>query len=196
MTRLEPVYGPQFLTVFDALAALRIAVFREYPYLYEGTVAYEKAYLETYAHSQRAMGALVYDSDQLVGASTCLPLTDETDEVQAPFLKQGYDLSTIFYFGESILLPPYRGQGWGLRFFQERERYARSFGSYTLASFCAVQRPQNHPLRPAGYRPLDLFWSGLGYQKRPELTTMFSWPDLGESESTAKPMLFWTKRLH
>ncbi|TAE31766.1 MAG: GNAT family N-acetyltransferase [Cytophagales bacterium] len=195
MTRLELVYGPQFRAVFESLAQLRIAVFREFPYLYAGTVAYETEYLETYALSERSMGALVYDGPRLVGASTCLPLTDETDEVRAPFLAHGYDPTTVFYFGESILLPAYRGQGWGLRFFREREAHARSFGAYQLASFCAVQRPADHPLRPANYRPLDLFWGGLGYRKIPELTTTFDWPDLGQTESTPKPMLFWTKPL-
>lgn len=192
---LQYVTGSQFATVFDDLAALRITVFRDFPYLYDGSIDYEKAYLETYARSERSLGVLIYDEGRLVGATTCLPLTDETDEVQAPFRAAGYDLDTVFYFGESLLLPAYRGQGWGNRFFDEREAHARSFGTYTLACFCAVKRPVDHPLRPANYRPLDLFWSGHGYQKAPELTTSFSWPDLGKTESTPKPMVFWTKPL-
>lgn len=192
---LQHVTGPQFTPVFDDLAALRIAVFREFPYLYNGSIDYEKAYLETYARSERSLGVLLYDEGRLVGATTCLPLTDETEEVQAPFRAAGYDLDSIFYFGESLLLPAYRGQGWGNRFFEERETHARSFGTYQLACFCAVQRPVDHPLRPANYRPLDLFWSGRWYQKAPELVTSFSWPDLGETESTPKPMVFWTKPL-
>jgi GNAT superfamily N-acetyltransferase len=190
---IRPVFGPQFSTVFDDLAALRITVFREFPYLYEGSVEYEKAYLETYARSDRSLGMLLYDAGQLVGATTCLPLTDETDEVQTPFQAAGYDLNAVFYFGESILLPAYRGQGWGHRFFDEREVHARSFGTYRLTCFCAVQRPADHPMRPANYRPHDAFWQGRGYQKAPELTTSFDWPDLGETEFTSKPMTFWTR---
>ncbi len=189
------VTGSQFALVFDDLARLRIAVFREFPYLYDGSMDYEKAYLETCARSERSLGVLLYDEGRLVGATTCLPLTDETEEVQEPFRAAGYDLDTAFYFGESLLLSAYRGQGWGNRFFEERERHVRSFGTYTLACFCAVERPVDHPLRPANYRPLDLFWSGHGYQKAPELTTSFSWPDLGETESTPKQMVFWTKSL-
>lgn len=192
--RVEHLAGSQFTTVFDQLAALRIVVFREFPYLYEGSVTYEKKYLETYARSERSLGVLLYDDEeQLVGATTCLPLTDETDEVQAPFRAAGYDLDSVFYFGESLLLPAYRGQGWGHRFFDERERHALSFGTYQLTCFCAVERPVNHPLRPVNYRPLDLFWQGRGYQKAPELNTTFSWPDLNETQSTPKPMVFWTR---
>lgn len=189
------VTGDEFRSVLDDLAALRITVFRDFPYLYEGSMDYEKTYLNTYVRSERSMGLLVYDGDRLVGATTCLPLTDETDEVQAPFRAAGYDLTSVFYFGESLLLPAYRGSGWGKRFFEEREAHARRFGTYRLTCFCAVQRPTDHPLRPATYRPLDVFWGSLGYRKAPELTTAFYWPDLGEQQSTPKPMVFWTRAL-
>ncbi len=139
--------GSEIRTVFNGLAALRIAVFRAFPYLYEGSIDYEKTYLSTYAKSERAMLFAVYDGERMVGATTCLPLRDETTEVQAPFIRAGYKLDTVFYFGESLLLPPYRGQGLGHRFFDEREAHVRSFGTYTTATFCAVQRPVDHPLR-------------------------------------------------
>jgi len=46
--------GQGFGDVFDDLARLRIAVFQDFPYLYEGTVDYEKTYLQTYANAERA----------------------------------------------------------------------------------------------------------------------------------------------
>ncbi|WP_080237709.1 GNAT family N-acetyltransferase [Spirosoma rigui] len=179
----------------DELAALRMRVFRSFPYLYDGDEAYERAYLETYIRSDRSLLFAVMDGDQMVGATTALPLSDETAEVQAPFLQAGYDLSQVFYFGESILLPEYRGLGLGNRFFDEREAHARRFGTYSLTSFCAVQRPATHPLRPADYRPLDDFWIKRGYSARPDLQTTFVWPDRGETESTGKTMVYWTRPL-
>lgn len=137
----------------------------------------------------------VFDGDQMVGGTTCLPLRDETTEVQAPFIREGYDLDTVFYFGESLLLPNYRGHGLGHRFFDEREAHVRTFGTYLTTTFCAVQRPADHPLRPEYYRPLDAFWQQRGYQLDPALQTMFSWPDLGETEDSAKVMQFWRKEL-
>lgn len=189
------VYGADFRNHTDALSALRIAVFWEFPYLYEGSLAYEKQYLDTYARSDRSMGVLLYAGTQLIGATTCLPLTDETDEVQQPFRAAGYALDTLFYCGESLLLPAYRGQRWGHRFFDEREHHARSLGSFSAICFCAVDRPTDHPLRPAGYRPLDGFWQARGYHKVPELTTHFHWPDLGDTHSTPKTMTFWLRTL-
>lgn len=185
--------GSDIRSAFDGLAHLRIAVFRAFPYLYEGSVAYEKTYLETYANAERAMLFAVYDGDHMIGGTTCLPLRDETDEVQAPFVREGYDLDTVFYFGESLLLPNYRGLGLGHRFFDEREAHVQSFGTYLTTTFCAVQRPADHPLRPTNYRPLDTFWQQRGYHLDPALQTTFSWPDLGEPTDSAKVMQFWRK---
>jgi GNAT superfamily N-acetyltransferase len=187
--------GSEFRSVFDELAALRIAVFYDFPYLYEGTIAYEKEYLETYARAERSFLFAAYDGDRMVGATTALPLRDETAEVQAPFLAAGYDPDTVFYFGESILLPEYRGRGLGHLFFDERETHARQFEQYTISCFCGVQRPDNHPLRPVDYQPLDSFWTKRGYQRDPTLQSIFTWPDRDENESTSKTMIYWTRSL-
>lgn len=185
--------GREIEHVFEDLAKLRITVFRDFPYLYEGTMDYEKAYLQTYADSARAALFTVYDGEELVGASTCIPLTDETEEVQKPFVDAGYDLGDVFYFGESILLSQYRGLGLGHRFFDAREGHARSFGEYKLSCFCAVVRPLDHPLRPLDYQPLDAFWIKRGYRKEPQLQSLFDWPDVGEAVSSEKTMVYWTK---
>ncbi len=185
--------GAQFAEVFTELARLRIQVFRAFPYLYAGSFEYEKAYLQTYANASRSFLFAVYDGSQMVGATTGIPLIDETAAVKNPFLAAGYDLSSIYYFGESILLPAYRGHGLGHRFFAEREAYATGFGAYKQTCFCAVSRPDSHPLRPAHYQPLEAFWTGRGYQKEPRLQSKFEWLDIGENQPTAKPMVYWLR---
>jgi GNAT superfamily N-acetyltransferase len=91
-------------------------------------------------------------------------------------------------------LPEYRGQGIGVRFFEQREAAARAHG-YAQACFCAVVRPDDHPARPKNYAPLDGFWKMRGYEKRPDLTAQFSWRDIGERSESDKPMVFWMKTL-
>lgn len=187
------LHGPELQPYIDGLGRLRITVFREYPYLYEGSLEYEREYLQSYLRSPRSMVALVLHEGDVVGATTCVPMEDEGPEFQEAFVKAGYDVGTICYFGESILLPEWRGQGLGKEFFRLREEHARSLGS-RITTFCAVNRPDDHPLRPAGYQPLDGLWSRQGYVKHPELQATFEWKETGETEESAKTLTFWLKR--
>ncbi|PYE54538.1 GNAT family N-acetyltransferase [Deinococcus yavapaiensis] len=192
--RLTRHVGADIRAVVPQLARLRTTVFRDFPYLYDGDPAYEENYLATYVNSPRSVAVLVWHDDKAVGATTALPLVDETPQVRAPFEAAGIDVASVFYLGESVLLDAYRGRGLGVRFFQERESHAKKLG-FRVAAFCAVQRPADHPSRPKRYEPLDAFWHKRGYEKREDLTTTFSWQDVGEDHETAKLMTFWLKEL-
>ncbi len=192
--RIEVLRGTQIATQLSALAELRIAVFREWPYLYDGTAAYEKKYLDTYLRCPRSLAILVWDGDRCIGASTVLPLADAGTPAQAPFLAKGMAVDQIDYFGESVILRPWRGRGLGVKFFELREAHAREQG-LSVCAFCAVERPADHPARPQDHVPNDAFWTRRGYKKQPDMRTAFDWLDLGERESTAKPMSFWIRRL-
>ncbi|MCU0470437.1 MAG: GNAT family N-acetyltransferase [Arcicella sp.] len=187
--------GSDIESIFENLAQLRITVFRDYPYLYEGTLDYERAYLQTYSNAERAFVFTVFDDEKLVGATTCIPLEDETLEVKKPFLEANLNIERIFYFGESILLKEYRGLGLGNRFFEERENHAKRFGTFDVVCFCAVQRENNHPLKPKDYRALDDFWIKKGYKKQINLESSFEWLDIGEPKPTNKPMIYWMKNI-
>ena len=96
---------------------------------------------------------------------------------------------------ESILLPAYRGRGLYRHFFAEREAHARGFDQYEWITHCAVQRPDDHPARPADHEPLDAVWRHFGYEPRADLVARYPWRDVGHAEETTKPLLFWLKRL-
>ncbi|MCC6138761.1 MAG: GNAT family N-acetyltransferase [Bdellovibrionaceae bacterium] len=189
------VRGGEFQPYMDTLGALRISVFREWPYLYEGDLNYERKYLSTYATSSSSFGFFVFDGKELVGATTAIELLDETSEFQKPFLEQSIPVQSVIYFGESILLSKYRGLGLGKKFMQERLNYALSFTDKKYAAFCAVQREIDHPLKPKGYVPLDGFWKLQGFLPRAGMTAQFSWKDLGEQQETQKTLQFWLRSL-
>ena len=189
------VTGNQLLNVIDDLARLRIEVFRDYPYLYEGTEEYEARYLETYVHSGDAMAVLALEGKQVVGASTGIPMAAESPAFKQPFIDAAINPETLFYCGESVLLPAYRGQGLYREFFQKREEYARAIGKMEDICFCGVVRPEDHPLKPQDYQPLDSVWEHFGYQPRPDLICQFPWKDIDCPESSDHAMMFWIKSL-
>lgn len=100
----------------EALADLRIEVFREFPYLYDGSHDYERRYLRTYAESHRGVLVVALAGDEVIGAATGLPMTDESEAFRRPFMAQGLDVDGIFYFGESVLRQSWRGRGIGVDF--------------------------------------------------------------------------------
>lgn len=186
--------GEAILPWLDALARLRLQVFREWPYLYDGDEAYERRYLQTYANASQSLMVLALSDGHVVGASSGLPMAEAEPAFQAPFHERGIDVAEVFYFGESVLDSRFRGQGLGHLFFDQREAFARRAG-YAITTFCAVQRPADHPARPTDYRPLDTFWQGRGYCRQDGMLTRFNWQDIGEDAETAKPMQFWTRGL-
>ncbi len=173
-------------------ARLRIVVFHEWPYLYEGDDAYERDYLRTYCNNPDSLFVIARTGGKVIGISTGIPLLAETEEVKAPFPAAGIDPATVFYFGESVLLPDWRGRGLGVKFFEERERYARSLPGIRYAAFCAVDRPADHPARPADYVPLDSFWAKRGFAKT-ALQTRFTWKESGDAEASPQQLTFWMK---
>ncbi|WP_439503463.1 GNAT family N-acetyltransferase [Methylophaga sp.] len=195
MLELKRLSGEALNQFIPELARLRIEVFRDFPYLYDGDPDYEARYLQTYIEAPDSVIVLAFDGDKVIGASTGIPLRYETDEVKAPFIKAGIDVDSVFYCGESVLLSQYRGKGAGVAFFEHREQHAQELGGYEFSCFCGVQRPEDHPRRPSGYKPLDNFWRKRGYEKHPELNTTFSWKELDEEHESPKPMTFWMKKL-
>ena len=63
--------GADVAAVLDDLARLRIAVFRDWPYLYDGDLAYERSYLSLYTNP-RAIVVGAFDGEDMVGWSKSL----------------------------------------------------------------------------------------------------------------------------
>ncbi|QHQ35168.1 GNAT family N-acetyltransferase [Algicella marina] len=194
MIRVEVLEGAALDAVLDDLARLRIAVFRDFPYLYEGDMAYERKYVQVYRDSADAIVVAAYDGQRMVGASTGLPLEDHEDDFGAPLATHNIAEETVFYCAESVLLPEYRGHGLGHAFFDRREEKARALGR-SHAMFCSVVRPEEHPARPADYRHLGPFWRKRGYTPLDGAVVTFDWKDIGDAEQSAKLLQVWIRAL-
>jgi GNAT superfamily N-acetyltransferase len=192
--RVAPLSGAALAAALGDLADLRIAVFAAYPYLYAGDPAYEAEYLKEFTAASDAVLVAAFDGSRIVGAATASPMQAQKAEFCAPFEARGIDPAKLFYFGESVLLSQYRGRGIGHAFFDHREAQARQCGA-AAATFAAVIRPADHSARPAGYTPLDAFWTKRGYAPVPGLVTELAWQEHGEAAESPKPMQYWMRAL-
>ncbi len=192
---IETLTGSSLLPFLTELARLRITVFRDWPYLYEGDEAYERQYLATYAHSSSAAVIIARVGGDIIGASTCLSMQEASAAVRQPFRDRGLDVSRFFYFGESVLIPAFRGRGLGVAFFAAREGHAQAVSGADYTSFCAVQRPAEHPLKPPDAVTLDRFWRKRGYQRCPGLVCQMTWCDHGDAADSVHDLTFWMKSI-
>jgi GNAT superfamily N-acetyltransferase len=190
---VETLRGEAMAACVEDLAALRIAVFSEGPYLYDGHRAYEARYLREFVTEPGSVLVVARDGTRIVGAATASPMASQKAEFRQPFEARVIATGSLFYFGESVLLPQYRGQGIGHAFFDHREAAARRAGA-EAATFAAVIRSGDHPDRPADYVPLDAFWRKRGYAPVPDLVTCLAWKDHGDKGETQKPMQYWMRR--
>jgi GNAT superfamily N-acetyltransferase len=189
---IRQVTGAGAMDYLEDAARLRITVFREFPYLYEGDLESEREYLGHYGGCPRSVFVLAICDGKIAGVSTGLPLAEADESFQAPFRRTAMSPREWFYCGESVLDPAWRGKGIGHRFFDEREAHARELG-LTKTCFCAVKRPDGHPLRPKDYRPNDVFWTKRGYVKQPELCARFFWKQVDSEEEVGNELVFWTR---
>ncbi len=191
---VQAYFGADAEPYLPDLAQLRIEVFKEYPYLYDGHMAYEEQYLQTFLQSDESILVIAFDEDEVVGASTGIPLAEEPVTIQQPWLDHEENLDQLYYLSESVLLPAYRGQGIGVQFFEERERWAWQLG-FRYSTLCSVIRPDADPLRPPHYVQLDQFWTNRGYTKKEGYIGKMAWKEVNGSEESEKSMQFWAKRL-
>jgi GNAT superfamily N-acetyltransferase len=191
---MKGVEGADILNYLDDLAQLRISVFREFPYLYDGSTSYEEKYLKVYSENVGSFIALAIHHGRVVGAATGTPLINELDYVKQPFIQNGYAPEGIFYFGESVLQKEFRGRGLGWEFMNMREAHARKL-KFEMATFCGVERPIDHPRKPAQYKPLDGFWRKAGFEPM-GIYGFFTWQDLDEDSASPKKMNYWSKTLN
>ncbi|MDO9080319.1 MAG: GNAT family N-acetyltransferase [Desulfuromonadales bacterium] len=186
--------GTAIAEVRDEVATLRLEIFREYPYLYQGRREDERNYLGTYAEAPDACVILAYEGDAVIGAVAGMPLIHEDAQMLDAFVGTALPLDEAYYVGELLLRPAYRNGGLGQKLLARLESHIRSLGRYRTLTCATVERPDDHPLRPRDYIPITRFLAHTGFSRLPGVTTHFMWR---ETDGIVRdhPIQFWGKEL-
>lgn len=186
--------GSAIADVLDELATLRLGIFREYPYLYQGRREDEVNYLATYAETPDACVILAYEGNTVIGAATGMPLVHEEARMLDAFAGTGLPLDEVYYVGELLFRPAYRQGGLGRKLLAHLESHLRALGRYRWLTCATVERPDDHPLRPRDYLPITGFLARTGFVRLPGVTTRFRWRE-SDGVERDHPMQFWSREL-
>lgn len=186
--------GAAIADVLDDLATLRLDIFREYPYLYEGRREDELNYLGTYAEAPDACVILAYDGSAVIGATTGMPFIHEDAQLRDAFAGTALPLDEVYYVGELLFRPAYRNSGLGRKLLDRLGIHIRSLGRYRTLTCATVERPTDHPLRPRDYIHITRFLARTGFARLSGVTTHFIWRET-DGVKRDHPMQFWSKDL-
>jgi len=186
--------GTDIAGALDDLATLRLDIFPEYPYLYQGLRENEFKYLGTYAEAPDACVILAHEEDAVIGAVTGMPLIHEDAQMLDAFAGTAFQLNETYYVGELLFRPAYRNCGLGQKLLAQLESHIRSVGRYFKLTCATVERPDDHPLRPRDYIPITTFLARTGYVRLPGVTTHFTWCET-DGIKRDHTMQFWSKEL-
>ncbi len=190
--REQLLTGSAIVESLDDLATLRLDIFLEYPYLYQGRREDELAYLRTYAEKPDACVILAYDGHAVIGAATGMPLIHEDAQLRDAFAETTYPIDEIYYVGELLFRPAYRNCGLGRKLLTQMENHIRSLGRYHQVTCATVERPDHHPLRPPEYIPITRFLARTGFVRLSGVVTHFIWNEI-DGVKRNHPMQFWLK---
>jgi hypothetical protein len=193
--KIRTLRGVGIKTYIPSIVKVRNEVLKEYPYLRAGHVEEDTQYFRNLSRCKDAIAVLVFDGPKIIGVTTGVPLEEQIQVLQKPFIEKKLKLSDYYYFGVCTLLKPYRGRGIAHHFFDHREAHVKHLKRFSKICLSNVVRPKNHPKKTKDYISLDSFWKKRGYVERKDLIGEMPWRDVEEKTPSPKSLIFWVKEI-
>lgn len=191
---LKAFTGKQARQYVEPIAHLTMSLFSEFPYLYKKNLKNEKEYLERYFSAATSRILLLFNKDSIVGFSSSISLTEESPEIQAPFIQKGYNLSEYFYIGDALLRAEHRNKNlMRVMAFYHTVRALKCKSNYLL--FMTVDRPDHHPCRPLNYQSLDVMWRHYRFKKMPKMSVRERWEQIDTGNIEENSLSLWYRRI-
>ena len=173
--------------------ALRIAVFRDWPYLYDGDVGYEREYLAACAESPSSVVVLARDGEAVVAPA---PASRWRGQCRVPgaFRRTRDGGGQVFYCGESVLLPLPRARPRPCVLRRARGAHARALGGFARTAFAAVDRDDGDPRKPRRASRQRGVLGQARLRAPAGMTMKLHWNEVGIGE-VEHPPTFWLRPL-
>lgn len=188
--RIAALHGNEIAPYTKEIVQICHQIYREAPYFYNGDDAGYEAYLEAYSTSKGAIICLVFDHEQVIGLAAGMPMLETREFYQQPFLDNNYDLDSFFYVGEFGLQPEYHGLGIEEMMYQTLVNFALKDGH--AKDICLWGIVPTSP-QVKGYVPNEDFWLKIGFKRHPELNFCLNWTNIGATEESSHPAVYWVK---
>lgn len=196
---IEMKLGKEIAPFVDDVGKIRLDLFKEYPYLYAGDLAGERKYLSLYTLDPHSILAIAKVNEQFAGISIGTPLLGKANLF--PDAKQLFEsiqlkAAECYYYGDVLILKPYRGLSIVTKFFHKQDVLIKSWG-YKYACSMTVIREEDHPLKPKNYQSDDAIGKHFGYTKT-AIKIKVNWPTMQPDYSVKNmdnELVFWVKKL-
>ena len=194
LLELRALEGPVAARWLDDIVRIRVELYREFPYLYDGDAAREALCLRTYLECGEAVFLAAFDGDRMAGFSSSIPLAMEDEALTEPFRRAGLDPADYLYIGEMLVEAPWRS--WKLLWEHKKYHEARARALHLkYVAMVTVDRAENHPLRPRRYKPLEHIIHYCGYEKIRDLSVSMRWPRADSGSERANRLSVWRRRV-
>ena len=203
MTNIEiNIYkGIDILPFIEKTSEMRIRLFKEFPYLYQGSMDYEREYMKAYAKDPKSTIAIASCDKNIIGVSTGIPLVSESSIVDgsAQLITQaGEAPEDYYYYGEILIEPEHRGNKISSKLYSAQNELVKKWG-YKKVCILTVVRQKNHPLKPKEYQSLDSMWTHFNYNRFiPPILVTYDWNTFqcsGEVRMQSNELEMWHKTL-
>ena len=189
---MKTLLGQEILSHIREISDITMNVFKEYPYLYEGTEQEQWEYVDKrYCKQPNSVVCMASREGRLVGVVMGVPMNQAPLKYQTPFLNQGIDLSKLFYIGEMTILQGHRQTGVRQKLCEELKSHILKKGFYECITFCEIVRPHDDPKRPKNYHDHDRAWESLGFVKDNTRKTVSAWNENGGTQEIDHTMVYW-----
>lgn len=194
-TSIEVLKGSEAIPYLNKLMEIRLLFYRDYPYLYDGSIEDEENYLRIWSNSENTLLVVAKRNDKVVGVIIGLPFSESPEENKQAFQNLETSPEDLFYLGDNIVIQELKVGNVQKQMYHQFERAVKQLKKYKEIVVCEIERDVNDPKKIANDTFYEFSWNAQGFIREPNQIVNFTWKEIGDSKISNHHMVFWRKPL-